>query len=92
MARHKKLLNDVEEMLVGLFVIVATISAAITAAVKSAKAGAMIALIVGVIAFTVILKSAVKRIKIQRAGPGSVSSTSDEAVTGHSTGRMSPHR
>lgn len=83
MARHKNELNPVEEMLVGVFLIVAAISAAITAAVKSAEAGAMISLIVGVIALTVILKSAVKKLKFQRAVPGiSVSSTSDEGVNG----------
>jgi hypothetical protein len=83
MARRKNELNPVEEMLVGVFLIVATISAAITAAVKSAEAGALIALIVCVIALTAILKSAVRKLKFQRAVPGiSVPSTSDEAVNG----------
>ena len=83
MARRKKELNPVEEMVVGVFLIVATVCAAIAAGVKSAEAGALIALMVCVIALTAILKSAVKKPKFQRAAPGiSVSSTSDEAVNG----------
>ena len=83
MARRKNELNPIEEMLVGVYLIVATISAAITAGVKSPEAGALIALIVCVIAFTVILKSTLKKLKFQRAVPGiSVSSTSDEGVNG----------
>lgn len=84
MARRKNELNPIEEMVVGVFLIVAAISAAITAGVKSDEAGTIIALIVCVIALTVILKSAVnvKKPKLQKAVPGSASPTLDEAVNG----------
>lgn len=82
MARRKNALNPIEEVVVGVFLIVATISAAIAAGVKSDIAGTIIALIVCVIALTVILTSAVKKPKFRKAAPGSVQSTLDEAVNG----------